>query len=94
MTVALQLFVLLQALDVVTTLFAIRLGGQENNVLVAHLMSLGPVTGLLLSKLIVIGIAALGTVRQYHRGIRHANLAFAGVIVWNLTIIVRLAIRA
>jgi hypothetical protein len=90
----LYLFVILQVLDVLTTLVAMHLGGHENNFLIARLMSVGPVGGLLLSKFIVIGLAALGIVRQYHRGVRRANLVFAGVVVWNLTVIMRLAVEA
>lgn len=84
-------FILLQALDVATTLAALSLGAVENNPLVGQFMALGPVQGLLLTKTIVILIAAAGTLLGRTNGIKLANMAFAGVVVWNMTVIGRLA---
>jgi hypothetical protein len=66
----------------------------ENNPLVGHFLSLGPVPGLFLTKLIVIGIAAAGASMGKNKGLRLANLAFCGVVVWNMSIIGRLAMAA
>jgi len=88
----LSVFIILQALDVVSTLAGLRIGAAEQNPLVSQIMSLGPVSGLLLSKIIVVGIASLAVWMQKFKGIHLANLAFAGVVVWNFSIIFKLAI--
>jgi hypothetical protein len=84
-------FILLQIMDLATTLVALALGGQENNPIVAHVMALGPVGGLFLSKLAVTGIAAAGAAMQKNRALRVANVAFSGIVVWNVTVIARLS---
>jgi hypothetical protein len=84
-------FILLQALDVATTLAALSLGAVENNPLVGHFMTLGPVQGLFVTKTIVILIAACGAYLGKNHGIKLANMAFSAVVVWNMTIIGRLA---
>lgn len=89
---ALLIFMLLQFADIATTLVAIALGGAESNPLVGHLMVFGTVRGLFLSKLLVLGLAAAGAYLGKHRAIRFANVVFAGVIIWNLGIIGRLAL--
>jgi hypothetical protein len=88
----LVLFSLLQVLDIATTLVALGLGGSEKNPFVSQMMAVGPVYGLLISKLAVIGIAGFGALLGKYNGIRLANLAFSAIVVWNLTIIFRLAI--
>ena len=92
MKTPLSFFILLQLLDFITTMTVITLGGQENNPVVAHFMAIGPVTGLIISKLLVSGIAVGGTLLGRYRGIRMANLAFSAIVVWNMTVIARLAI--
>ena len=87
-------FALLQILDVVTTLVVLGMGGVEKNPLVALSMTLGPITGLLVAKLIIFGIAGIAAFLRKTRGLRLANLVFMGVVVWNITIIARLAAAA
>src|ERR1051326_7319892 len=51
-------FIALQALDLLTTMVAFRMGAYEVNPLVAHLtLTFGRFRGVLISKLIAIGIA-------------------------------------
>jgi len=88
----LLLFVLLQVLDVVTTVVAITLGGSEMNPVVGQIMTIGPLSGLLFSKLIVVGLATAGAFLGKQRGIRVANIFFVCVIVWNFSIVARLAV--
>jgi len=90
----LAVFALLQVVDLATTLIAMAMGGGEQNPIVAHFMALGPVRGLILSKLLVCGIAATGALLHKDRGLRRANLAFSGIIAWNLAVIARLAFPA
>ncbi len=90
----LLIFISLQFLDLATTLTAVRMGGTELNPMIARMMAVGPVTGLLISKTIVIGLAAGGSLMGKKRGIGWANVCFMGIIAWNLTIIGRLALAA
>jgi hypothetical protein len=87
-------FLSLQALDVVTTLLGLRLGAQEANIVVSKLMHLGPTTGLLLAKFLGLLIVAAVFVRGKVRLIRLLNLWFAGIVTWNLSMILfqRLAV--
>jgi hypothetical protein len=87
-------FILLQVLDLATTLIALSMGGCENNPIVAHIMKLGPVGGLLVSKIVVIGLATAGAFLNKERGLRRANVAFCGIVAWNLSVIARLALVA
>jgi Domain of unknown function (DUF5658) len=90
----LMIFALLQLLDIATTLIALALGGAEQNPLVGHMMLTGTVTGLILSKLIVVGLAVAFILIGRGRVIRWANVAFSLIVVWNVTIICRLALLA
>ncbi len=72
-------FVGLQALDLVTTMVAFRMGAYEVNPLVAHLtVVFGRFRGVLISKLIAIGIAM---------GVRKliwvVNIFYMAIILWN-----------
>ena len=90
----LALFILLQISDFATTLIAIALGGAEQNPLVHAFFAATPSFGLAISKLLVISIAVAGYYFGKHRGIRTANVAFSGVVVWNISVICRLAVIA
>ena len=72
-------FIGLQALDLLTTMLAFRMGAYEVNPLVAHLtLVFGRFRGVLISKLIAIGIAM---------GVRRLlwviNVFYAIIILWN-----------
>jgi len=80
-------FFVLQGLDLLTTLYAFRLGALEVNPLVAHLtVSFGRLRGVLISKLIAIAIAM---------GVRRllwvVNVLYIIVVGWNLIAIASLA---
>jgi hypothetical protein len=81
-------FFSLQALDVLTTLIGLRLGASEASVFVGRVMQLGPVSGLLISKIfaVILAGAALGFHRP--RVIVFLNYWFAVLITWNLIMIV------
>ena len=78
-------------MDIVTTITALALGGTENNPLIAHLMAWGPVSGLILSKLMVTVVALTAAFLRKDRGLRVANFAFSGIVAWNVSVIARLA---
>jgi hypothetical protein len=88
------IFILLQVADVATTMVALQMGGAEKNALIVQMMGLGALQGLLLSKLIVLGIGTGAVLMGKHLIFRWANVVFAGVVAWNLTVIVRLALQA
>jgi hypothetical protein len=86
----LMIFAFLQVLDIATTVLTLKMGGVEKNQLIQQFMSIGPITGLIVSKLMVVlfagGCALLGKPRP----VLYANLVFAGIVVWNLSVIIRL----
>lgn len=94
LTKPLQLFILLQLIDIATTLVAIGMGGGEKNPIVGYFMSAGPITGLLISKSIVIALACSGAFLQKYNGIKCANAVFSVIIAWNVTVIFRLGLLA
>ena len=89
---AFLLFLLLQVADLVTTVAAIALGGSERSPLVQQLMSVGPVAGLLLAKLFAVAIGVVCLIGSKPRALRLANAFFVCVVVWNLSIVLRLAL--
>jgi hypothetical protein len=80
-------------MDFATTLGALALGGGEVNPLVRYVMGDGPTSGLLLCKLIVLAIATAAFARHRVKSIRVANFVFSAIVVWNVSVIVRLASR-
>jgi hypothetical protein len=84
------IFVVLQITDLLTTVLALKLGGAEQNSMVRALMSVGPYKGLILSKLIVLSLALGFALSKKQAAIRNANVVFAAIVAWNLTVIVRL----
>jgi len=90
----LAIFILLQILDMATTLVVLAMGGRETNPIIQHFMTIGPVAGLVISKLTVAAIAVAVVALRKSRGLRLANVAFTGVVAWNFTIIARLAMLA
>ena len=88
----LTIFVILQALDLLTTLAALALGGAEGNPLVRQLFIIGPVSGLVFAKLLAIGLVLVLKALGKGKGILKANWAFTAIVVWNLTIVLRLSL--
>ena len=85
-------FIFLQVADVATTMTALQMGGDEKNPLLRHLMPIGSLQGLILSKVMVLAIAVAAVVTGRYFVLRWSNVLFAGVVVWNLTIITGLAL--
>ena len=82
-------FILLQVLDLLTTLAAFRVGGFEVNPLVATLtVHFGRVGGVVLSKAIAV-LLMLGVRRR----LWVVNLAYIGVICWNIVVVISLALH-
>jgi hypothetical protein len=88
------IFLLLQLADVGTTLAVLMNGGIEQNPLVSRFMAIGSLQGLILSKVVVIGAAALAIHFHKWRAIWMANIVFCGIVLWNISVLVRLAMQA
>ena len=87
-TPALQIFLGLQLLDVLTTLLGFRVGLAEASPFIQFLMRVGPVVGLLGSKLVAIGLGAFCIWIGRANVIRWINYWYAVLVVWNLALIV------
>jgi hypothetical protein len=80
-------FLVLQVLDLVTTLMAFHFGAFEINPLVARFTSyMGPTGGVVTSKVIAVLIAL-----RLHRLIWVVNLFYTGVVFWNVLILLALS---
>ena len=88
------IFVFLQLADFATTMIALNTGGVEKNFFVSHLMIIGSRQGLILSKAIILGIALAAVRLKKLWVLVWVNVAFGGVVLWNLVVIARLAFRA
>ncbi len=86
-TRAIVVFAALQALDVITTLLGWRLGAREANLVLVRFLHFGPVSGLLLAKLLGFVLIVAVFVRGKVRLVRLLNLWFAGIVTWNLVIL-------
>jgi Domain of unknown function (DUF5658) len=80
------IFIYLQLLDLLTTLVGVRLGASEASPFIRLLMHAGPAVGLLLSKLVALGLGAVCVYTQRIHLIRWATYWYSGLIVWNLMI--------
>jgi hypothetical protein len=88
------IFIFLQFMDLCTTMVAIHAGGVEKNFLVARFLFLGTLQGLILSKVLVLAIANVVVFARKDRVLGRANLAFGIIVLWNCSVILRLALRA
>lgn len=82
-----QIFVYLQLLDLLTTLVGFKVGAAEASPFIRMLMHVGPAAGVLLSKLISLGLGALCVYTKRFRLIRWMNFWFGALVVWNLFIV-------
>jgi hypothetical protein len=80
-------FIYLQVLDLLTTLVGIKFGVSEASPLVRWMMNWGPAVGVAASKFLAIGLAGVCIWVNKHHLIRWITYWYAGLIVWNLSII-------
>jgi hypothetical protein len=88
---ALLIFAILQLADLGTTVAVFKHGGVELNPLVQHFLILGPVLGVILVKVLALAIGLGCFIMAKYRALLMANVVFAGIVVWNLSILARLA---
>jgi hypothetical protein len=82
-----QIFIYLQILDLLTTLVGFKMGAAEASPFIRMLMHAGPVTGVALSKLIALGLAAVCLYAGKDKILRMATYWYGALVVWNLVII-------
>jgi hypothetical protein len=82
----LQIFVYLQILDLLTTLIGFKLGASEASPFIRVLMHAGPTTGVIVSKLVALGLAGLCVYTKKMHLIKWASYWYGVLVVWNLSI--------
>jgi hypothetical protein len=85
-----QVFVYLQLLDFLTTMLGFRLGAGEASPLIRMLAHFEPTFGVALSKGIALALGAVCIWSKKSHLIGWINYWYAGLVVWNLCIIVNL----
>ena len=82
-----QVFVYLQLLDVLTTLLGFKLGAAEASPFIRVLMHAGPAVGVLVSKVLALGIGAICIYTRRYHVIRWITYWYGGLVVWNLMVL-------
>ena len=85
---AVDVFVYLQLLDLMTTVLGLRLGLGEASPFVRWLMGIGPAAGVLISKGVALALGAICLAYGRQRLVVWINYWFAALVVWNLTLMI------
>ena len=86
-TGVIQVFLYLQALDLLTTLIGFKLGAAEASPFIRVLMHGGPTTGVVLSKLVALVIAGVCLHARKRYLIKWITYWSSGLVLWNLMVI-------
>lgn len=89
-SLSLQVFFYLQFLDVLTTWLGLRLGLGEASPFIKFLMHVGPMAGLVGSKVVAVVLGGICVYRKRFQVIRIINYWYAALAVWNLAVILSL----
>ena len=84
------IFFTLQVADFVTTAIVLRLGGTEMNPIVRHFITSSSMQGLLMAKLFCLALGAACVFLNKVRAMRLSNIAFSGIVAWNVMILAKL----
>jgi len=90
---SLSVFVLLQLVDILTTLIGLRVGASEGSVFIERLMRAGPLAALLISKLIAVCLVLMALRWRRPRVVVLLNYWLALVVTWNLIAIYTTGLR-
>lgn len=93
-TMSVEVFIYLQLLDLMTTLVGFELGLGEASPFVRWMMNAGPEVGVLASKAIAVFLGGVCIWMGKTQLIRWINYWFAGLVVWNLTLLLIMAKRS
>jgi hypothetical protein len=85
---SLYAFLYLQVLDVLTTWLGFRMGLGEASPFIQFLMHMGPVAGVLGSKVVALMLGAYCVWRRRFRVIQLINYWYAALVIWNLALII------
>lgn len=85
---SLTTFVVLQVLDILTTIMGLQMGAREASIFIGRLMQMGPVAALLIAKLFAVLLVAAAMRFRRPRVVVFLNFWFAAVVSWNLAMIV------
>lgn len=86
---SIELFILLQVLDFLTTLVGLQMGGGELNPFVRWMIQFDAVIGLAAVKTLGLAMAGFCVWQKRLRVIGWVNYYFAALVVWNLLNILR-----
>jgi hypothetical protein len=90
---SLTVFVILQVLDIFTTLLGLRMGANESSMFIGRLMHAGPVAALLIAKLFAVVLVTIALKMRRPRTVVFLNYWFAAIVSWNLAMIVIAGLR-
>lgn len=83
-----QVFLYLQVLDFITTILGFRVGAAEASPFIAKMIHLSsPAMGVAASKLVAVALGAFCIFTQRKRLVSVVNYWYAGLIIWNLAVI-------
>ena len=82
-----QIFIYLQLLDLLTTLVGFKVGVTEASPFIRVLMHAGPATGVLLSKVLALGLGAFCIWSDKHHVVRWISYWYGAIVVWNLCVV-------
>ena len=91
---SLTVFVVLQVLDMLTTLLGLELGAKEASLFLGRLMEIGPFAALLIAKIIAVLLVAMAIKYKRPRLVVFVNYWFAAVVTWNLVTILTIQLAA
>ena len=80
-------FIYLQLLDLLTTLLGFRLGAAEASPFIRLMMHAGPLSGVIASKVLALGIGALCIYTNKSHVIRWISYWYGVLVIWNLMVI-------
>jgi len=83
----LQVFLYLQVLDALTTWLGFRVGLSEASPFIHLLMHVGPLAGLLGSKIVAFVLGGYCVWRKSFSVIKWINYWYAALVVWNMALI-------
>ena len=82
-----QVFIYLQVLDFLTTLVGLQIGLGEASPFIRGLMQMGPAAGLVLSKLVAFALGGVCIWLNKRHIVKWINYWYAGLVVWNICLI-------
>ncbi len=90
---SLTVFVVLQVLDILTTIMGLRMGAQEASLFLGQLMRVGPVAALLIAKIMAVLLVSAALKFKRPHLVVFLNYWFAALVTWNLGMILLARLR-